>query len=106
MDRAGDELLPGAGLAGDEYRRVGRRDLRHAREHRAQRWRGAHDLLEHRRPVDLLAEREVLVAHPLLGALAIIDVGARRKPANDAAVGVAQRRAAAEDPPILSIWSP
>ena len=55
VDRARDDLC-GAGLAGDEYRRVGPgRDLRHAREHRAQRWRGAHDLFEHRRPVHLLA---------------------------------------------------
>jgi hypothetical protein len=41
--------------------------------------------------------------HPLLGTLSIVDVGARREPADDATVGIAQRRAAAEDPPILSI---
>src|SRR5262249_54774946 len=66
----------------------------------------AHDLFEHRRLVHLLAEREVLVAHALLGALAIVDVDARREPASDAALGVAQRRVAREDPPILSVCSP
>src|SRR6266404_549774 len=106
VNRARDELLAGAGLAGDEHRRVGRRDLRHARQHRTQGWRRAYDLLEHRRPVDLLAEREILVIHPLLGALAIVDVGARRERANDSALAVAQRRVATEDPPILSIRSP
>src|SRR4029077_19859797 len=56
--------------------------------------------------VHLLAEREVLVLHPLLGTLSIVDVGARREPADDSTIGIAQRRAAAEDPPILSICSP
>src|SRR5262249_57722091 len=105
VDRSGDELLPGAGLAGDEYRRVGRRYLLHARDHRAHRCRVAHDLFEHRRLVHLLAERDVLVMHPLLGALAIVDVGACREPANHAALGIVHGHIAREDPPILSVWS-
>ena len=37
MDRAGDELLARAGLAGDQHGGVGPGDLGHAGEHRLQR---------------------------------------------------------------------
>ncbi len=46
VDGLGDELLAGAALAGDEHRRVRRRDLDDAAEHLADRLRAADDVLE------------------------------------------------------------
>ncbi len=62
VDRARDDLLPGAGLAEHEHRHVGRGDAVHAREHVAQAALGADDRLaelaapearEQRQPVGL-----------------------------------------------------
>src|SRR5262249_39027111 len=47
VDRAGDELLPGTGLPGDQHGRIRRSDLRDVRQYRAQGRRDANDLFEH-----------------------------------------------------------
>ena len=65
MDRAGDELLPGAGLAGDEHRGVGRRHLPDLPEQLLQRRAPAHDLLEALVLLHLLAEVHVLGLEPI-----------------------------------------
>ena len=52
-----------------------------AREHRRQRWRGANNLLEHRGFVDFFAQGDVFLLEPLLGALAIVDIGTGDIPA-------------------------
>src|SRR6185295_8052999 len=46
MNRLGDELFAGAAFAGDEDRRVGRRDLHDAYQHVADGLRTADDILE------------------------------------------------------------
>src|SRR5262249_61984410 len=65
VDRARDELLTRTGLASDQYGGVRRSHLRDVRQHRAQGWGGADDLLEHRGIVDLLTEDDVLPLQPI-----------------------------------------
>ncbi len=60
-------------------------------------------LLEHRRAIDLFAQRDVLIASPLFRAFTIVDVGGRAVPADDAALFVAQGTVPDEEPSILSI---
>ena len=103
VDRPGDELFAGAGLPGDQHGRFGRRDLRQVGEHGPERRRRADDLLEHRRAVDVFAQREIFVAHAIFGALAIVDVGFRCIPADDTAVGVANGVVADQEPTILPV---
>ena len=61
MNGTGDELLPRSRLSGDENGRVGRCHARDVLEDPPELGRRPDDLLEHRRLVELLAEREVLV---------------------------------------------
>src|SRR5262249_49197586 len=65
VDRAGDELLPRTGFASDQYGGVHRSHLQDMRQHRAQGWGGADDLLEHRGIIDLLTEDDVLPLQPI-----------------------------------------
>ena len=57
--------------------------FRDLRQHPAQRGGGPDDFLEHRRAIDVFAQRQVFVAHPLFGLLALVNVRARRIPAQD-----------------------
>src|SRR5262249_6211712 len=61
------------------------------------------DLLEHRRLVQFFAESERLLVGALLGPLAIVDVGCRGVPADDASLLVAERRVADEVPQVLAV---
>ncbi len=61
VDRPGDQLLAGAGLAGDEHRGVGRRHPADLVEHRQQRGGPADDLLEVVDRLELFLEVEVLL---------------------------------------------
>ncbi len=106
MDRARDQLLACAGLAEDEDGGICRGDLRDLCEHLAERRRGADDLFEHRGAVDIFAQREILITHALFGPLAIIDVGARRVPAQRLTVLIPYRVVLHEEPPVLAIVAP
>ena len=103
VDRPGDELLARAGLPGDEHGGIGRRHLGHVRQDHPERPRSADDLLEHRRAIDLLAQREILASDAVVGALAIVDIGSGGIPADDRAVVVANRVVADQEPAILSV---
>jgi len=65
----GDELLPGAGLAPDEDRRVARRHAGHLVEQSAQRRSAAHDLLDIVLAAKLLLQIDVLGVQPVAQAL-------------------------------------
>src|SRR6266853_1669001 len=106
VDRARDQLLAGAGLAEDEDGGICWGDLRDLCEHLAERRRGADDLFEHRGAVDIFAQREILITHALFGPLAIIDVGARRVPAQRLTVLIPHRVVLHEEPPVLAIVTP
>lgn len=64
MDRLGDELLTGTALAGDEHRRVRRRDLDDAPEHLADRLRAPGDVLELVPLLELAGEQLHLAREP------------------------------------------
>jgi hypothetical protein len=64
------------------------RDLR---QHPPQRFGGPNDLLEHRRAIDLFAQRKIFASDALFGSLAVIDVSSCGIPADDIAVVVANR---------------
>ena len=103
VNGASDQLLPGAGLAGDEHRRIGRRHLGDLRQDSPQRAGRADDLLEHRRPGDLLAQGEVLLANAVLRLHALVDVGAGDIPADHASPPVAEGIVADEEPTIRAV---
>jgi hypothetical protein len=70
VERARDELLADAGLAGDEHGRVRRRDAEHAVEQLAHRGRAADDVLEAVALAELLREHRHLAEEaPLLERL-------------------------------------
>ena len=66
VDGARDELLARPGLAAQEHGRVGVRDLLHHREHLAHGRRGADDLLEPGRPLELAVQPRHVAALPLV----------------------------------------
>src|SRR5262245_17625419 len=90
MNRPCDELLAGSGLAADQHRRVGRRNLFDLLEERADRRRRAHNLFEHRRATDLLAQHHVLVLDTVFSSLSVVDVRARGVPPYDLFLFISQ----------------
>ena len=70
-----------------------------------QRVRGADYVLKHRVTIDLLSQRQVLVARPLFSLDAIIDLRSRRIPANHPSVVVKQGIVLNKKPPVLSIFA-
>src|SRR5258708_38938352 len=103
VNRSRYEFLPCAGLAGDEHRRVAASDLAHARKSRHQRWRGADNLLEHRRFVDFLSQGDVFLLESLLGGLAIVDIGTGDIPAGDLSLVIANWVGTSQKPAVTSI---
>ena len=103
MDGARDELLPGAGFAGDQHGRFSSRDLGHARQYFLYRWRGADDFLKHRNLLDLLAENQILPQSAVLASLAVVDVDPRAAPADDPLLFVPQRVDMVKKPTILAV---
>jgi hypothetical protein len=73
---------------------------------RRKRRRRPDDLLEHRRTVDLFAQRDVLVANSIFGTFAIVDVGGRGIPPHNAAVVIAQGPISDQEPAILAVVAP
>ena len=65
--------------------------------------RRADDFFEHRRVIDLFAQRQVFFLSSLFGPFAIVDVGPRRVPANDPSLFVLQGVIADQKPPILPV---
>src|SRR5471030_2078825 len=105
MNGPRDEFFAGAGLAGDQHGRIATGDLRHLRQDGGQRWRAADNLLEHRRLVDFFSQRHVLLLQPLLGLLAIVNIGAGDIPADDLTLVATYRVVAGQKPTITSITS-
>ena len=103
MNRSRDEFLPCAGLAGDEHRRVAASDLARAREHSHQRRRGTNDLFEHRGFVDFLSQGDVFLLEPLLGSLAIVDIGTSDIPADNLSLVIAHWVGTSQKPAVTSI---
>src|SRR3989454_12619765 len=103
MDGARNQLLAGAGLAEDEDGSVRWGDLGHVPEYHPQGCRGPHDLLEHRFAIDVLSQRQILIAGPLFRPLPIVDVGACGVPAHSAALLVSYRTVLDQEPAILSV---
>src|SRR5258706_6875830 len=98
-----DELLAGAGLAGDQNRRITAGDLGHSRQDGGQRGRGSDNLFEHRRLVDFLSKRDVFLLQSLLSPLVVVDIGTGDIPMHDLAIVVAHRGVASEEPAIASV---
>ena len=66
VDRSGDEVLAGSGLAGDQHRRIGLRHLLHHVEDALHRGARADDVLEGVLGLDLAAQVDVLGAESLV----------------------------------------
>jgi hypothetical protein len=74
-------------------------------QHGPERGRRADDLLEHRRAIDLFAQREILAQDAVFGALALVDVSPGGIPPDDMAVVVANRVVADQEPAILPVFA-
>ena len=84
VDGAGDQLLAGAGLAGDQHGGVGGRHAADVVEHGQQRRTLADDLLEVVDRLDLFLQVEVLLLEPGLFLLREHAVGDVHNPARPA----------------------
>src|SRR6266436_5484 len=106
MNGPSNQLLAGSGFAQNEYGGIRRCDLRDLCQHPPKGFGGPHDLLEHRRAIDLFAQREIFASDPLFGLLAVFDVGPCRIPANHVSLLVPQRVVADKKPAILPVAPP
>src|SRR4029077_4465605 len=106
MNGPSNQLFAGSGLAQNEYGGIRRCDLRDLCQHPPKSFGGPHDLLEHRRTIDLFAQREIFASDPLFGLPAVFDVGPRRIPANNVSLLVPQRVVADKKPAILPVAPP
>src|SRR6266403_1471473 len=102
---ASNQFFSGAGFAGDKHRGIGGGHFHNAGEHGLQRRRRSHNFLKHERLIDLLPERKVFVAHPLLGSLAILNIRPSRVPANNVPAIVAKGIVADKKPAIVTVFS-
>src|SRR5947209_18196623 len=69
MDGASDQFLTSSSLSTDENARIGGSNFHYPRKHFLQPQRGADDLFEHERLVDLLPEHYVFVLQLIFQAL-------------------------------------
>src|SRR5258708_14391078 len=102
---ASNQFFSGAGFAGDQRGGIGGGHFHNAGEHALQGWRRSHNLLKHECLIDLLPQRKVFVARPLLGLLAILDIGPGRVPANNAPLVIAKGIVADKKPAIVTVFS-
>src|SRR5712664_1376569 len=81
MDGAGDQFLTSSSLSTNKNARIGGSNFHHPRKYSLQRRRGADDLFEHERLVDLLPEHYVFVLQLIFQALnlfnRLLQVGSR-----------------------------
>src|SRR6202023_3309691 len=105
LNCAGHQFLACAGLSCNQNAGVGRSDLGYTRKHYLKGRGSSYDLLEHECLIDLLPQRKVFVAHPLLGPLAILDIGPSRVPANNVPLIVAKRIVTDQKPTIVTVLS-
>src|ERR1700732_3914236 len=105
VNGAGNQFLACAGLSCNQNAGVGRSDLGYTRKHYLKGRGSSYDLLEQEFLIDLLPQRKVFVTHPLLGLLAILDIGPSRIPANNVPLVVAKRIVADKKPAILTVFS-
>src|SRR5580692_7476401 len=105
MDSASDQFLTSSSLSTNKNARIGGRNFHQPRKHSLQPRRGADDLFEHERLVDLLPERKVFVTHPLFGSLPIFNIRPSGIPANNVPVVVAKGIVADKKPAIVTVFS-
>src|ERR1700677_756027 len=101
---ASNQFFSGTGFARDQHRRIGGSHFHNAGEHGLQGRRRAHNVLKHEYLIDFLPQRKVFVMHPLLGPLAILDIGPSRVPANNVPLVVAKRIEADKKPAIITVF--
>src|SRR5260221_4997914 len=103
MNGPRDELLAGAGFAGDQHRRIAAGDLRNVRQDGGQRRRAADNLFEHRGLVDFLSKRNVLLLQFLFSSLAVFDISSGNIPTRNLPLFVAQGVVTSQKPTVASI---
>src|ERR1700692_2672534 len=113
VDGAGDQFLTSSTLSTNKNARIGGSNFHYPRKHFLQRRRGADDLFEHERLVDLLPEHYVFVVQQrfaltqsLLGTSAVVDVYWQIVPAHDAAFLVPEGKAAGVKPAVCPVAAP
>src|SRR5579862_1732166 len=103
MDRAGNKLFASSGLTRNKNRRIGWRNLGNARENSLQSRRGSNDLLEHRGPVDFIAESNIFLLQLLFSPLEVFDIGTRNVPTKDLSLVIANWIETSQKPAVTSI---
>src|SRR5580658_6654059 len=105
VHRAGNQFLACAGLARDQNSGIRGSDFGHAGKHRSESRRSSNNFLEHRRFIDFLAQRNVLLLQSLFRSFAIINVNRRDNPTRNASQLIFQRLVTEEEPTILAVMS-
>src|SRR5207245_3519761 len=100
-----DKLLARPRLTQNENRRIHRRYSGGLRQHLAQRLRRTNDFLKHRRAVDFLSQRHIFFLDSLSSLFALLDIDARRVPANNASLVVPQRIEVSQKPTVLPVFA-
>src|SRR5258708_34425183 len=103
MNGPRDELLAGAGSAGDQHRRIAGGNLGHLRQDGGQRGRAADNLFEHRGLVDFLSQCDVFLLQFLFSSLAVFDIGSGNIPTRNLPLFVAQGVVTSQKPAVASI---
>src|ERR1700674_4224665 len=98
VNGTGDEFFACAGFPGNQNGGVGRSDFGNSGKNGLQRRRCTDNFLEHRSLVDLLTQGDVFLLKPLLGSLALINIGRRNIPALDLSLIVVQRIETSQKP--------
>src|SRR6266446_9863240 len=103
MNGPRDELLAGAGFAGNQHRRIAGGNLGHLRQDGGQRGRAADNLFEHRGLVDFLSKRNVFLLQFLFSSLAVFDISSGNIPTRNLPLFVAHGVVTSQKPAVASI---
>src|SRR5438093_4511558 len=105
MNRPSDQFFSCAGFTQKQNGGIGGRHLRHLSEHFAKRIRRTDDVLEHRIPIYLLAQRKILVTCSFFHSDAFMNIGTGGIPANHLSLLIAERVVPNQEPAVLTIFS-
>src|SRR5438093_5208807 len=104
MNGPRDQLFSRAGFAQKQNGGIGGCNLGHLSKHFAKHIRRTDDVLEHRSPTYLLAQRSILVPCSLFLSNAFMNIGTGRIPTNHLSLLISERVVPNQEPAVLAIF--
>src|SRR5437762_3707121 len=99
-----DQFFSRAGFAQEQNGGIGGCHLGHLSKHFAKRFRRTDDVLEHRIPIYLLAQRKIFVTRSFFHSDAFMNIGTSCIPACHLSLLIAERVVPNEEPTVLAIF--